>query len=101
MNWAVWNAVGEAGNVETLRVYGRSVCGLGRAALSPAVAQGLYAQLFPLTGEVRLLNRNETAVPFVFYSIASDSGALNPSTRFGNRSPRITIAQAARRRATD
>jgi hypothetical protein len=57
-----------------------SVC-IGLAAqVAPAVAQGLHAQLFPLTGEVRLLNRNDTPVPLVFYSIVSDSGALNPSS---------------------
>jgi hypothetical protein len=37
------------------------------------------AQLFPLTGEVRLLNRGETPVPIVFYSISSSAGALNGS----------------------
>jgi hypothetical protein len=56
-----------------------TVC-IGLAAqAAPAVSQGLHAQLFPLTGEVRLLNRNETEVPFVFYSISSPSGALNAS----------------------
>jgi hypothetical protein len=35
--------------------------------------------LFPLTGEVRLRNTSSSAVPFVFYSIESPSGALNTS----------------------
>jgi hypothetical protein len=45
-----------------------------------AAAQGLHAQLFPLTGEVRLLSRNDSAVPFVFYSITSEADALDPSS---------------------
>lgn len=47
---------------------------------APARAADLYAQLFPLTGEVRLLNKGASPVPFVFYSIDSPSGALNSST---------------------
>ena len=44
------------------------------AHIAPACAPQLYAQLFPLTGEIRLLNRDPAPVPFVFYSIASASG---------------------------
>jgi hypothetical protein len=51
-------------------------CGVMLCAAGAPAAQ-IYAQLFPLTGEVRLLNRDATAVPFVFYSIASPSGALD------------------------
>src|SRR5688500_1913635 len=46
---------------------------------APAVAASLFAQLFPLTGEIRLLNKSATPVPIIFYSIESDSGALNSS----------------------
>ena len=49
------------------------------AHIAPACAAQLYAQLFPLTGEIRLLNRDPAPVPFVFYSIASASGALDGS----------------------
>jgi hypothetical protein len=48
-------------------------------AAEPAHAADLRAQLFPLTGEVRLLNPNDVAIPFVFLSIESPSGALNGS----------------------
>ena len=51
---------------------------MSTAAAAPASA-ALTAQLFPVTGEVRLLNKGETPVPFVFYSITSDSGALDSS----------------------
>jgi hypothetical protein len=57
--------------------------GLIVCALSPrAVSDTLDAQLFPLTGEIRLHNPNGFAVPFVFYSIKSVTnhvGALNPT----------------------
>jgi hypothetical protein len=56
------------------------LCGLFAAAPAHAAATGLSAQLFPLTGEVRLLNKTDTPVPFVFYSIESASGALQPSS---------------------
>jgi hypothetical protein len=49
------------------------------AAGAPCVAADLDAQIFPLTGEVRLRNSSASAVPFVYYSIASPSGALNSS----------------------
>jgi hypothetical protein len=48
-------------------------------AVESAHAADLRVQLFPLTGEVRLLNPNDTAVPFVFLSIESPSGALDSS----------------------
>ncbi len=38
----------------------------------------IYAQLFPLTGEVRLLNKTNTPIDFTYYSITSPSGALSP-----------------------
>jgi hypothetical protein len=44
---------------------------------SPAFAAILTAQLFPLTGEIRL--QASTPVSFVYYSISSSSGALNSS----------------------
>jgi hypothetical protein len=47
----------------------------GQAASSCAAA--VIAQLFPLTGEVRLLNRDPTPIPFVFYSITSANESLN------------------------
>jgi hypothetical protein len=52
----------------------------GALAAAPAYAADLFAQLFPVTGEVRLLNKSATPVPFVFYSIESASGALQPSS---------------------
>jgi hypothetical protein len=39
----------------------------------------ITAQLFPLTGEIRLKNPDPTAVFFVFYSITSPGRALNSS----------------------
>jgi hypothetical protein len=51
----------------------------GLSACSPCPAAGLSAQLFPLTGEVRLRNTSVAAVPFVYYSITSPSAALNSS----------------------
>jgi hypothetical protein len=56
-----------------------AVCG-SFASAAPASAADIVAQLFPLTGEVRLLNREATPLPFVFYSISSASGALNGSS---------------------
>jgi hypothetical protein len=56
------------------------LCGSFAAAPVHAAATGLSAQLFPLTGEVRLLNKSATPVPFVFYSIESASGALDSSS---------------------
>jgi len=57
---------------------------LGAVAICSATCAGttyadLRAQLFPLTGEVRLLNPTDAAVPFVFLSVDSPSGALNGS----------------------
>lgn len=47
---------------------------------APVRAADLRAQLFPLTGEVRLLNPSASPVPFVFYSIESPSGSLTSSS---------------------
>jgi hypothetical protein len=47
---------------------------------APAIAADLYAQLFPLTGEVRLLNRGTSPIPIVFYQIISAGDALNGSS---------------------
>lgn len=43
----------------------------------PACFANLDVQLFPLTGEVRLLNRELTATPIVYYQITSAGGALD------------------------
>jgi hypothetical protein len=56
-----------------------AICGSLLAA-APARAVDLYAQLFPLTGEVRILNKDTSPVPFVFYSITSPSAALTSSS---------------------
>lgn len=46
-------------------------------AANPTSAATLFVQLFSKTGEVRLQNRDTSAaIPFVFYSIKSPSGAL-------------------------
>lgn len=37
----------------------------------------IKAQLFPLTGEIRLLNYTSTPFDFIFYSVKSESGALD------------------------
>ncbi len=47
------------------------------SAVAPARAVEIYAQLFPLTGEVRLVNRDAAPIPLVYYSITSAGGALN------------------------
>jgi hypothetical protein len=47
------------------------------AQAAPAGAADLFAQLFPLSGEIRLVNKGATPIPFVFYSITSASGALD------------------------
>jgi hypothetical protein len=47
------------------------------AAAAPCQGLNLDAQLFPLTGEVRLRNSSAAGVPFAYYSITSPSGALN------------------------
>lgn len=52
---------------------------LGCLPLLPAPAIAITVQLFPLTGEIRLLNQSTQPVPFVFYSIISPSGALTSS----------------------
>jgi hypothetical protein len=49
---------------------------------SRALADSLDVQVFPLSGEVRFRNPSVVAVPFVFYSVTSQtlqSGALNPT----------------------
>jgi hypothetical protein len=54
--------------------------GLSGALAAPARSATLFAEMFPLTGEIRLENRNATSpVPIVFYSIKSDAAALNGS----------------------
>ncbi len=60
-----------------------AACG-GLAAAAPAFASDLVAQLFPLTGEVRLLNRDAVPLPFVFYSITSQADALDGSAAVWN-----------------
>lgn len=55
------------------------VCGLAAEIGSPAWAAAVTVQLFPLTGEVRLMNRGLGPVPIAFYSISSPNGALNSS----------------------
>ncbi len=50
------------------------------AAAAPACSADLHAQLLPLTGEVRLLNKSATPVPIVYYSVTSASGALDGSS---------------------
>lgn len=52
------------------------------ALTSRALADSLTVQLFPLSGEVRFRNPSAAAVPFVFYSVTSQTsqvGALNPT----------------------
>jgi hypothetical protein len=44
---------------------------------STSWAANLTLQLYPLTGEMRLLNSGSTPIPFIFYEIASPSGGLN------------------------
>ena len=46
----------------------------------PILAASLTAQLFPLTGEVRLKNPGVAPVQFISYSISSPSGKLNGSS---------------------
>jgi hypothetical protein len=46
---------------------------------APAAAGALQAQLLPVTGEVRLRNIDVNPLNFVFYSVKSPSGSLNPS----------------------
>lgn len=48
-------------------------------SVAPCRADSLVAQLFPLSGEVRLRNTSALPVSFVYYEINSPSGALNPS----------------------
>lgn len=57
------------------------IVALGCAAFAAPTAHAaeLLAQLFPLTGEVRLVNPNSTAVPLVYVSIESPAGALDGS----------------------
>jgi hypothetical protein len=52
----------------------------GGLAVAPVHAVDLYAQLFPLTGEIRLLNKSRAPLPFVAYTIDSPSGALDSSS---------------------
>lgn len=46
------------------------------ASALPVFALNLFAQLFPLTGEIQLRNKSAAPVPFVFYSIKSPGGKL-------------------------
>jgi hypothetical protein len=55
------------------------LCSLATAA-PRAEALTVYAQLFPLTGEVRLLNKDAVPFPFIFYSISANANALNPAS---------------------
>lgn len=48
--------------------------------LSLAAATEFHAQLFPITGEVRLANKGSLPVTFVYYSITSAANALNGSS---------------------
>lgn len=45
----------------------------------PARAVGVYVQLFPLTGEIQLRNKDASALAFDYYSIHSNGGTLNGS----------------------
>jgi hypothetical protein len=49
-------------------------CAVGAEALT------VTAQMYPYTGEIQLRNKSATPFPFTFYSIESDSGALNSSS---------------------
>jgi hypothetical protein len=50
----------------------------GVAAPNAALrAADVEVQLYPLSGEVRLLNPNETAFPFVYYELKSAAGAFS------------------------
>jgi hypothetical protein len=55
------------------------VLGLMVLLALPACALPLTVQLFPLTGEIQLRNEFATPFDFTFYSITSNSGALNGS----------------------
>ena len=55
------------------------------ASSSSANAQDLVAQLFPVTGEIRLVNKGVADIPFVFYSIDSESDALDSSPAVWNQ----------------
>ena len=62
-----------------LLLIGLAIFALNKCAL----ADTLDVQLFPLSGEVRFHNPNAAAVPFVFYSVTSNTnhaGALNPTS---------------------
>lgn len=56
---------------------------VGLACTAPVRGASLDVQLFPLTGEVRFHNVDVSAVPFVFYSIKSNTtGALNSTSLY-------------------
>src|SRR5262245_30948997 len=65
----MWNRVGLA----------ITVAGCVFQAAAPVSAAAITVQLFPRTGEVRMIDRGLGPVPIVFYSIFSSSGALNSS----------------------
>ena len=51
------------------------------AAVPRAEALTVYAQLFPLTGEIQLRNKDtSTPFPFIYYSIIANNNALNPAS---------------------
>src|SRR5262245_27107995 len=47
--------------------------------IGPAHAADVYVQLLPLSGEIRLRNKDVNPLPVAFYEIDSSSGALNGS----------------------
>jgi hypothetical protein len=55
------------------------LCAGPSARPAVAAAGDIFAQLFPLTGEVRLVNKDAAPIPFVFYSITSAGDALDGS----------------------
>jgi hypothetical protein len=67
----------ETGEAARLRTVCAIIC-VGILA-SRGEAETVHVQLLPLTGEVRLQNPNNVAVNFVFYSVKSPAGALDPA----------------------
>lgn len=58
-------------------------CAGAQGALS-APAADVYVQLFPLTGEIRLRNKDATALSLAYYSLGSTTGTLNGSPLLWN-----------------
>jgi hypothetical protein len=51
---------------------------IGVVLMAPvALSTSLMLQMYPLTGELRLLNSTNTPIPIIFYEIRSPSGGLN------------------------